>query len=152
MTCRRLLCDIQRVTQNLRLAMRMLRANASLVTAAVMTLALGIGATTVMFSVTYGVLMRPLPYDESDRLVQLSERTAEPGLNRIPNITNITYFAWDGHSHTISSIATYSSRMFTVGLDNPVRMLGNLIHSVDVRCAARDSGARRFGAKAMNLA
>jgi putative ABC transport system permease protein len=108
----------------LRLAMRMLRANASLVTAAVMTLALGIGATTVMFSVTYGVLMRPLPYDESDRLVQLSERYSQQGLDRSPRITNITYFAWDGHSHTISSIATYGSRMFTVGLDAPVRLKG----------------------------
>jgi putative ABC transport system permease protein len=121
----------------------MLRANGSLVTAAVTTLALGIGATTVMFSVTYGVLMRPLPYYEPDRLVQLSERREKDGLANRPMITNITYFAWSGHSQTIGPIATYGGRMFTVGRDNPVRMLGNLIHSVDFRCAARDSGARR---------
>jgi putative ABC transport system permease protein len=110
--------------RTLRLAIQMLRANASLVTAAVTTLALGIGATTVMFSVSYGVLMRPLPYYEPDRLVQLSERRTARGLNRIPGITNITYFAWDGHSRTISAIATYGSRVFTVGLDAPVRLKG----------------------------
>jgi putative ABC transport system permease protein len=102
----------------------MLRANASLVTAAVMTLALGIGATTVMFSVTYGVLVRPLPYDEADRLVQLSERRDKAGLANRPMITNITYFAWNGRSQTIGPIATYGGRMFTVGVDNPVRMFG----------------------------
>jgi putative ABC transport system permease protein len=102
----------------------MLRTNVSLATAAVVTLALGIGATTVMFSVTYGVLMRPLPYDGSDRLVRLSERRAAVGLIREPQITNTTYFAWDGNSRTIGPIATFGDRMFTVGIDAPVRMSG----------------------------
>jgi putative ABC transport system permease protein len=39
-------------------------------------------------------------------------------------ITNITYFAWNGRSQTIGPIATYGGRMFTVGVDNPVRMFG----------------------------
>jgi putative ABC transport system permease protein len=116
---------VRSTAQSLRLAVRTLRVNPAFAAAAISTLALGIAAATVMFSVTYGVLLRPLPYADSDRLVQLSERHADQStLIREPLISNITYFAWTGRSRTIGPIAIYGHGSYTVGLDEPTRMIG----------------------------
>jgi len=55
--------------QNLMIAMRVLRKNPLFTLTAVVTIALGLGATTAIFSVTNGVLLQPLPYKDPDRLV-----------------------------------------------------------------------------------
>src|SRR5437762_6908271 len=104
--------------QDVRYALVTMRRNAGFTTAGLLTLALGIGATTAVFSVVYGVLLRPLPYAEASRLVRLSEE--HPGAVsplRAPMLSNLTYYAWSAAPRTIENFAGYRSSAYTVTRD-----------------------------------
>src|SRR5260221_3328439 len=104
--------------QDIRYAEVTMRRNAGFTTAGLLTLALGIGATTAVFSVVYGVLLRPLPYPAADRLVELSEE--HPGAVsplRAPMLSNLTYYAWGAAPRTVELFAGYRSSQYTVTRD-----------------------------------
>ncbi|MBK5255190.1 MAG: ABC transporter permease [Vicinamibacteria bacterium] len=117
--------NVMAVYQDLRLAFKSMLHQRSFTLAALTSLALGIGATTALFSVVYGVLFRSLPFPESDRLVRLSEY--HPGANAgVPGsyLTNFTYFAWS-NPKSIEGLAGYSNETFTdTSGDEPVRIEG----------------------------
>jgi putative ABC transport system permease protein len=69
------------IVQDVRYGLRMLRRNPGFALVALLTLTLGIGATTAIFSVVDGVVFRPLPFPESDRLVLIFETNSSKGLD-----------------------------------------------------------------------
>ena len=87
---------------DVRYALRSLVHNPGFTSIAVLTLALGIGANTAIFSVVNGVLLQPLPYQDPARLVQLSERS--PDFNTM-SVAYPNFKDWHDQSHCFSSMA-----------------------------------------------
>jgi putative ABC transport system permease protein len=111
--------------QDIRLALRHMGRQKGFTLAALVSLALGIGANAALFSVVYGVLMRPLPYPQADRLIRLSEfhPGATSGVSG-PLFTNFTYHAWTDPK-SIEGLAGFSTERFTdtTGAE-PVKVAG----------------------------
>jgi cell division protein FtsX len=103
---------------DLKFGIRQLLKNPGFTAVAVLTLALGIGATTAIFSVVNGVLLRPLPYPEPDRLVQLTDGG---GAIAIPNFTD-----WKEQQTVFEQLALYKASDFNVvtAQGAPLRVLG----------------------------
>ena len=77
--------------RTLKYAYRSVRGSKSTSVTVILTLALGIGVTTAVFSIVYGVLLRPLPYAESDRLVRVWLSNPRQGIDK--DITSYPNFA-----------------------------------------------------------
>jgi putative ABC transport system permease protein len=76
-------------------------------TVAVLTLALGIGATTAIFTLVYDVLLNPLPYAHPGRLVAVQESVAEVKKFYSAAPINVNHFLdWQRHRHSIQAMAT----------------------------------------------
>ena len=106
---------------DLRGALRQLRKNPGFAFVAVLTLALGIGVTTAIFSVVYGILLRPLPYTRPDRLVAINEVTNRGRLNALadPNFDDFR-----DQSHSFAAMAKYGGMLATVtGASPPARAI-----------------------------
>src|SRR6185436_11160513 len=103
------------LVQDLRHALRLMVRAPGFTFAALVTLALAIGVNTAVFSVVYGVLLRPLPYSDPDRIVMLSEE--HPGgraIIRDPRLSNLTFEAWRGSTRTLAEMSAYSQQTFTI--------------------------------------
>jgi len=85
--------------RDLREAVRLLGANAGFATVVVLTLALGIGVNSTIFSVLHGVLLRPLQYASPDELVVLWEANPQLGQPQA-DVSGATYLDWRARSRT----------------------------------------------------
>ena len=105
-----------------RYALRLLLRQPRAALLVILTMALGIGATTTLFSVTYGVLLKPLPWPDGNRLVALKEtRGGNPP--RFGSFTNAMFSVWSGPSTTIEGIAAWSTGTRTLtGTGDPDRI------------------------------
>jgi len=89
---------------DLRFALRQLAKNPGFTTVAVLTLALGIGANTAIFSIINGVLLKPLPYPEPDQLVTLWERSPQRGVEQ-ERVSGPNYLDWRAQNTVFSELA-----------------------------------------------
>jgi hypothetical protein len=101
----RWLSDLSRDT---RFALRTLRHNPVLTVAAIVTLAVGIGANTAIFSTLHGVVLRPLPFKDTDRLVMLYETNPERGWTQA-EVAPANLFDWKEQVDAFEDIAGYLS-------------------------------------------
>jgi putative ABC transport system permease protein len=105
-----LFATVETCAQDVRHALRLLRRDPAFTVTALATLALGIGLNTAIFSVAYGVLWRPLPYPNPDRLVIASsaQRTAT-GVKTFWSWAPVTYEALRSRVTTLDHLAAYTS-------------------------------------------
>ncbi|HEX6465622.1 MAG TPA: ABC transporter permease [Vicinamibacterales bacterium] len=113
------------MSQSFRHAIRTLLKSRGFAAVTVLLTGLGIGATTTLFSLLYGVLMKPLPWPEPDRLLRLEEtRGGKHG--RVPwTISNTTYYAWREHPETIDELGGWMRAQLmtvTAGAGEPERL------------------------------
>ena len=115
--------SLERLKQDLRYAVRTLRRSPGFTLVVLLTLALGAGANTAIFSVVNGVLLRPLPFRDSDRLMILDEKW----LPRFPHFeaTPADFLSWREQSRAFDRIAAFEDVAFNLtGDDRPERISG----------------------------
>jgi putative ABC transport system permease protein len=108
--------------QDLRYALRQLRKSPGFTAVAIITLALGIGANTAIFSVVNGVLLRPLGFKDAKRLVNVYHvppPKSFPGMTRF-SVSAANFLDWEKQNHVFDRMAIYTYRSFDItGGDKP---------------------------------
>ena len=94
-------------------ALRSLAARPGFAATAVATLALGLGVNTAIFSLTHAMLLRPLPYRDADRLVQVFENNPARGWTNAPAVP-VNYFAWRPRVDAFEQTAAFLRIAFNV--------------------------------------
>ncbi len=108
--------------QDLRFSLRTLVRAPGFTLAALLTLALGIGATATMFTFLNGMLLKPLPYPEGDRLVAIEHVSSRGGVARA---NYLNYLDWAARSTSFESMAAYYETSFNLStIAEPVRAQG----------------------------
>jgi predicted permease len=112
------------ISTDLRHAFRLLRKSKGITATALITLALGIGATTAIFSTVYSLMLKPLPFQEPERIVELYTSAVKAGLNRMP--ANVPFYL--DYSANATSYESLGLWTFFYGLvgenDSVVRLPG----------------------------
>src|SRR5579863_4802221 len=125
------------IAGDLRYAVRQLRSAPTFTLVAVLTLALGIGANTAVFSLVNGVLLRPLPYRDPGRLTMVWEKDDD---GTPENVGYATYVEWRAQSKSFEDLALYTSwqPVLRVGEPEPLnglRVTSNYFSALGVRPA-----------------
>jgi putative ABC transport system permease protein len=120
---------IESLWQDVHCGLRMLRKNAGFAVAAILTLALGVGANTAIFSVIHGVLLTPLPYNDPDRIVLVLESNPTRGFPQF-SVSPPNYIDWKKDSTSFEQIASIARGDFNyTGGAEPERISGARVAS-----------------------
>jgi len=118
---------METLLSDLRFGFRMLRKAPGFTIVAVTVLALGIGANTAIFSVVNAILLRPLPFQDPERLVQLwhvPPPKSFPGMTRF-SVSPANYLDWANQNHSFEQMAIYGFMSFNLtGRGEPESVLG----------------------------
>ncbi len=115
---------MQTILQDVRYGWRMLRRSPTFTVVAILALALGIGATTTIFSIVYGVLLRPLPYPADDRIVLVFNHFA-PQNTEHGTLSIADYLDWKKGNHAFESTELFRPNRFDVtGGKEPEQVTG----------------------------
>jgi predicted permease len=119
---------LERLTQDIRQALRQLRRSPGFSVVTLMTLALGIGATTAIFTLVYDVMLRPLPFAQPDRLVVMEEIAAEWS-NIYPTLpVSANHFTfWQQHNRSFDSMAVMQQGSAPLGAEGRPSQVGVLV-------------------------
>jgi putative ABC transport system permease protein len=110
--------------QDIRYSMRTLRKQPAFTCVVVLTLALGIGVNTAIFSVVNAVLLRPLPFPQSDQLVTVSMANPRLGGDNLP-LSVADFLDWRVQNQVFQDLAAYSDNWFSLtGSGEPERLKG----------------------------
>jgi putative ABC transport system permease protein len=116
---------VETLWKDLRYSLRMLRKSPGFAIIAVLTLALGIGANTAIFSVVYGVLLEPLPYHDPARLILLNETTPKVGM---VSVSDPNFLDWRSQSTTFFQMAAVHQVGFNLsGISQPESISGGAV-------------------------
>jgi predicted permease len=112
---------MSKLLQDIRYAGRMLLKSPAFAAIAILTLALGVGANTALFSVVNGILLNPLPYPHPNQVVTVASTSADFGES---SISYPDFLDWVRQSHSFSSLAAYRAfKSFNLmGQDKPERL------------------------------
>ena len=115
--------------QDFRYAIRTLLRSPSFTVTAALTLSLGIGANAVMFSVVNAVLLRPLPYPDSDRLMLVFSVNAQRHIGQI-RASALDFYDWRKQATSFDGMAGYIGTGFAfTGDGEPEQVIGELVTS-----------------------
>src|ERR1700746_3073042 len=101
----------EEILQDARYGVRGLMKNRGFSAAAIVPLALGIGANTAIFSLVYGVLLRPLPYRNGGQLVVIHQQAVKTNQDNVPFSVK-ELFDYRDHNHTLDSVVEHHSMNF----------------------------------------
>src|SRR4051812_3125727 len=106
---------MDRFVQDFKVAARALLRQRAFSIVAILTLALGVGATTAIFSVVHGVLIRPLPYLQSDRIVALGQTARSTPTEPVDgSSSHVNFLDWKREAKTIPLMAVYGGGRATI--------------------------------------
>ncbi len=116
---------MEELRSNLRFGFRMIRKSPGFATVAILTLALGIGANTAIFSFVDAVLLKPLPYPHPEQLVQIWEKP--PGYDR-NGVSTMNFLDWKNQNTVFSAVAAETGGSVTLsGTGEPVQLRGSRV-------------------------
>lgn len=114
---------VERLVQDVRYAARSLARAPAFTSAAVVTLALGIGATTAVFTVVHGILLRPLPFPDPDRLVLIAHGAPPGRFSPTPGMAEPDYLELARQDVGFEHVSTFSNEAVALtGAGDPVRL------------------------------